>query len=165
MLKYLAKFLDTSAYFLSVQLRATPQYEYHMILWHVINYQGTIFLPPPHSFEQGERPIIFQVNFLLFLLLIAFDFGWSPAITVVGGCFISSFRPPSRARGGSRSRRVGDKSLRRSDLEDREQRVVRTKTNRDSTPRDSHTRTRRFLPYKGESPLVEYPNYWWVSAT
>lgn len=91
---------------------------------------GIIFLPPPHSFEQGERPTIFQANFLLFFLLVAFDFGWSPAITVVGGCFISSFRPPSCARGGSRLRRVEDKSLRRSDLEDREQRVVRTKTNR-----------------------------------
>lgn len=104
------------------QLRATPRYEYHMILWRAINYRGTIFLPPPHSFEQGERPTIFQTNFLLFFLLVAFDFGWSPAITVVGGCFISSFRPPSCARGGSRSRRVEDKSFRRSDLEDREQR-------------------------------------------
>jgi len=108
------------------------------VLWHAINYRGIIFLPPPHSFEQGERPTIFQANFLLFFLFVAFDFGWSPAITVVGGCFISSFRPPSCARGGSRSRRVGDESLRRSDLEDREQRgCTNEDKSRGSTPRDS----------------------------
>lgn len=123
---------------------------YHMILWHAINYPGAILLPPPHSFEQGERPAIFQANFLLFFLLVAFDFGWSPAITVVGGCFISSFRPPSC---GSRSRRVEDKSLRRSDLEDREQRIVRTKTNRATRLREGSRMRGSPLPHKGGSPV------------
>lgn len=117
-----------------------------MIFWQAINYLGTIYLPPPHSFEQGERPTVFQANFLLFFLLVAFDFGWSPAITVVGGCFISSFRPPSCARGGSRSRRVEDKSLRRSDLEDREQRIARTKTNRAARLPERDSRMRRVDP-------------------
>lgn len=78
------------------------------------------FLPPPHSFEQGEQPIIVQANFFFFFLIV-FDFSLLPTITVVGGCVTSSFRsPPCRLR----LRRVGDKLFRRFDLEDRKSNVL-----------------------------------------
>ena len=43
-------------------------------------------LPPPQGFEQEEKLVSFHPNFLR--LLFTFEFGWSPAIEVVGGILV-----------------------------------------------------------------------------